>query len=297
MLGARLGALASSALRRHAAVARPNEDSVDMKSIHLASVGRAAVTQPPAAWQDGESGPLRFGSFTITETKAFPPAAGAQSWAYLTLNAEIALSLPGNPALQQLIASTRVRTSVDGQWLWWALRRKYPQRELNKLSGSDLIHQLGAYCSLHGRRMLLLGSTPRNNARAVMVLRQRNPGLDIAGYAPPRRAPEDLSERAMWEQSLRAIMSFRPDYVVLGLGAEKEQRFAVHMLPRIDGIVDGLFCFGGAIDLASGAVKRAPPLWQRSGLEGVYRVLQQPLRSGRLLKVMRALPLLALRRY
>jgi UDP-N-acetyl-D-mannosaminouronate:lipid I N-acetyl-D-mannosaminouronosyltransferase len=54
----------------------------------------------------------------------------------------------------------------------------------------------------------------------------------------------------------------------------------------------GLLCFGGAIDLAGGLVKRAPRAWQRIGLEGLYRVWQQPSRLSRLFGVMRVLPLL-----
>jgi N-acetylglucosaminyldiphosphoundecaprenol N-acetyl-beta-D-mannosaminyltransferase len=84
---------------------------------------------------------------------------------------------------------------------------------------------------------------------------------------------------------------------VLGLGAPKEQRFALRCGAALDGKVRGLLCFGGAIDMASGAVRRAPRLIQCVGLEGLYRVWQQPARLGRLLRVLRVLPMLALGKY
>lgn len=245
----------------------------------------------PAPWRD--AAPMRFGAFPITELEAFPPPAVAHCWVYLTLNAEIALSLPESPALQQLIESPRARISIDGQWLWWGLRRKYPDRPVAKLSGSDLIHKLAAHCAREGQRLLLLGSTARANAGAVQALRRRWPGLDVAGYAPPPFATGSAEERPMHEQSFAAIRAFGPRYVVLGLGATREQRFAQQMAARLDGSVAGLLCFGGAIDLASGVVRRAPPLWQRLGVEGVYRVLQQPSRAGRFLRVLRVIPVLA----
>ena len=261
------------------------------------AAGQAATPSLTAARNDHDVGPLHFGPFPITETQTFPPPTAAQCWAYLTLNAEIALSLSDNPALQQLIRSTRVRISVDGQWVWWALRRKYPRRALAKLSGSDLIHRIAAHCAVQGQRLLLLGSSAHANALAVQALRQRHPGLDVAGYAPPRYVLDGAGERVMVDTSLEAIQAHQPHYVVLGLGAEKEQRFALQTLPSLDGIVNGLFCFGGAIDLAGGEVRRAPALWQRTGVEGLYRVLQQPSRAGRFFRVLRVVPVLAAGHY
>jgi N-acetylglucosaminyldiphosphoundecaprenol N-acetyl-beta-D-mannosaminyltransferase len=38
---------------------------------------------------------------------------------------------------------------------------------------------------------------------------------------------------------------------------------------------------GGAFDVMSGKTRRAPGLWQRCGLEWLYRVLQEPRRLWR----------------
>lgn len=253
-------------------------------AVALVDAGRAL---PPA-----EPARLRFAGFPITETTSFPPAPAAHCWTYVTLNAEIALSWPDSPALRQLAGSPRARFSIDGQWLWWALRRKYPQQALRKLSGSDLIHTLASHCHEQGLRLLLLGSTPALNARAVHALQQPRPGLAVAGYAPPQRGPELAGREALRTDALSAIAAFQPDYVVLGFGAAKEHALAQAIAPALDGRVRGLLCFGGAIDLASGRVRRAPRWCQAIGLEGPYRVWQQPQRLGRLLRVLRILPLL-----
>lgn len=242
-------------------------------------------------------GAMRFGDFPITETHDFPPATRPQCWAYVTLNAEISLTLQSSPGLNGLLHSPRLRVSVDGQWLWWALRRKYPSRPLAKLSGSDLIYRIAAHCAQSGQRLLLLGSTPQANALALQSLRDRYPALQAAGFAPPAYKIGQASEEAVYAQSLAAVHAFNPHYVVLGLGAAKEHRFAWRAAPELDGLVHGLLCFGGAIDLASGLVRRAPPVWQRLGLEGIYRVLQQPARAARFVRVLRLLPTLALGSY
>lgn len=266
--------------------------------MHMPGSPIPSLPAPAAAgWPAEPAGPMRFGAFPITEGTRFPPPAAAQCWVYLTLNAEIALSLDGQPLLQRLVRSPRARISIDGQWLWWALRRKYPQRPLKKLSGSDLLLDLAALCAREGRRLLLLGSSPQANGAAVQRLRQAWPGLQVAGYAPPRYEPGSTDEAAVLQAAQQAVQAWAPDYVVLGLGAQREQRLAWQLAPRLDGQVSGLLCFGGAIDLASGGVRRAPRLWQRSGLEGLWRVLEQPQRAARLLRVLRILPVLLQRQY
>jgi N-acetylglucosaminyldiphosphoundecaprenol N-acetyl-beta-D-mannosaminyltransferase len=254
---------------------------------------------PGRAAQPAEPVPaMHFAGVAITETGSFPPSASESCWVYLTLNAEIALSLPRNPTLQALVRQPRARISVDGQWLWWALRRKYPQQALRKLSGSDLVHTLAQHCAAQGRRLLLLGSHAEANALAVMRLRHQHPSLQVAGFAPePYRPGVDEEERAAHEAAQEAILAFEPDYVVLGLGADKEQRLCRDLAPRLDGRVQGLLCFGGAIDMLSGRVRRAPRWMQQCGLESVYRVCEQPSRLPRWLRSLKLLPLLAAGRY
>ncbi len=250
----------------------------------------ADVPPPPPPGSE----PIRFGPFTITETAVFPPSGPrGPCWVYATLNAEIALGLGDNPALQRMLATQRLRVSVDSQWLWWALRRRYPERVLVKLSGSALIHDLAAHCAEHGHRLLLVGSTPRANGLAVQRLRQRWPALEVAGFAPPMYRPGSCGETAAWHAVQEAIEAWRPDYVVLGLGVIKEHRLAQALADAFENQLVGVCCFGGAIDMASGLVRRAPPVVQRSGLECVWRVWQQPARLGRWLRALRLLPLLA----
>ncbi len=261
---------------------------------HLPGLPAASLGHD-APRQAGE--PMRFGHFPITETRSFPPPSQPECWVYVTLNAEIALTLQRCPGLQQLTQSPRARVSVDGQWIWWALRRKYPGRPLAKLSGSELIYDIAAHCAHEQRRLFLLGASAPSNARAVQALRERWPRLAVAGFAMPAFEPGEDSELETRARSLQAIRAFEPDYVVLALGPGKQYRFAWTLAGELDGMVSGLLCFGGAIDMVSGTVRRAPKAWQEHGLESVYRVLQQPSRARRWLGTLRILPRLALGRF
>jgi len=240
---------------------------------------------------------MSFCGIAITETGVFPPPRQSVCWVYVTVNAEVALRLPDTPALQSLLRSGRARVSVDGQWVWWALRRRHPDQPLRKLAGSDLIHQLAQHCAETGQRMLLLGASPQANAGAVQALSARWPGLHVVGFAPGMFEPGQPCEDEVFSQCLAGVRAHRPDYVVLGLAPPKMYPLAQKLATLLDGSSTGVLCFGGAIDMASGQVKRAPLLWQRCGLEGVYRLWQQPSRLPRFLRVLRIVPIVLFGRY
>jgi UDP-N-acetyl-D-mannosaminouronate:lipid I N-acetyl-D-mannosaminouronosyltransferase len=46
---------------------------------------------------------------------------------------------------------------------------------------------------------------------------------------------------------------------------------------------------GGTYDVFTGHVKRAPKIWQRLGLEWLYRLIRQPSRLRRQLKLLKYL--------
>jgi N-acetylglucosaminyldiphosphoundecaprenol N-acetyl-beta-D-mannosaminyltransferase len=243
---------------------------------------------------------IEFNGTPITETKGFPPppSPSGSGYFYVTLNAEISLTRSTSEALNRVISSPRTRVSVDGQWILWALRRKYPHTQIEKLSGSDLIFRLVDYCGATGQRLLLLGSSEKNNRAAVYVLKQRYTTASIEGYSPPMfdaKQPEGAGVRQLIRDHIAAV---RPDFIICGFGTPKEEEWAWPEREWLDshGVI-GTFFLGGAIDFASGAVPRAPPAWQTAGLEGVYRVIRQPRRLMRFLKVLRLLPCLVTGRY
>lgn len=233
----------------------------------------------------------------ITETRNFPPPAVSQCWVYITLNAEIALTLQQDPGMRALLDGGRARVSVDSQWIWWALRRRHGKEAPPKMSGSDLIYALADHCAAQDRALMLLGATAQTNRNAVCALRARCPGLRISGFAPRTFRPDTSDETAALAECLAAARADRPDYVVIGLSPDKQYRLAAHLAPRLDGSAHGLLCFGGAIDMVSGQVKRAPLLWQRAGLESLYRIVQQPSRLPRLLRLLPIIPQVLLGRF
>ena len=65
----------------------------------------------------------------------------------------------------------------------------------------------------------------------------------------------------------------------VGISTPKKERF----LRRCGETLRVPVCHGvgGAFDVMSGLTRRAPVLWQRTGLEWLYRLLQEPRRMWR----------------
>jgi N-acetylglucosaminyldiphosphoundecaprenol N-acetyl-beta-D-mannosaminyltransferase len=242
---------------------------------------------------------LSFCGVHVTETNGFPPIESTGlCLAYITLNAEIALHARNDPRFMEIVNAPSSRVSVDGQWVLWALRRKYPEKEIEKQSGSDLIFSLAAHCAVNGKRLALLGGSRESNAGAVSRLRESHPGLQVEGFSPSHFAAEDVTDEATRTPIREWLQRARPRYLVLGFGVPKEQLWVHEERAWLSGEgVAVAFCFGGSIDFASGSVRRAPTTWQRLGLEGIYRVVQQPKRLWRFLRVLRLLPHLLTTRY
>lgn len=166
--------------------------------------------------------------------------------------------------------------TADGMPLLWASRiRRTPLPE--RVTGSNLIWSLSSAAARHGRSVFLLGGAPGTAGRTAEVLRATYPQLRIAGIfshhigpAPDKEALTDLRN---------ALRAANPDIVYVALGSPKQEILIDtlrHLLPHAwwAGI-------GFAFSFASGAVPRAPLWMQKSGLEWLHRLAQEPRRLAR----------------
>ena len=165
---------------------------------------------------------------------------------------------------------------ADGAAVVWAsriLRRTLPER----VAGIDLMHGMLARGSARGYRVYCLGAKPEILARAVQRIVEEHPGITIAGSHHGYFSPAE--EQAVFEDIARA----KPDILLIGITSPAKERFLARWSPQLE--VPVCHGVGGSFDVVGGLVRRAPALWQRAGLEWLYRVLQEPRRlAGRYLK-------------
>jgi N-acetylglucosaminyldiphosphoundecaprenol N-acetyl-beta-D-mannosaminyltransferase len=97
----------------------------------------------------------------------------------------------------------------------------------------------------------------------------------VGTYCPPFRTLNAVEETDLVERVRRA----RPDVFWVGLSTPKQERFMAEYLRKLD--VTLMVGVGAAFDFHSGRVRQAPRWMQRSGLEWLFRLSQEPRRLWR----------------
>ena len=136
------------------------------------------------------------------------------------------------------------------------------------LNGTDLFPHLAELFLRNGMPLFLLGATDAILAKAEENIIRKYPGLRVAGKRSGYFKPED--EEALCQQ----INNSGAYAVILGMGTPRQELWVDRNLHRLK--VPILFSMGGLLDFLGEKNKRAP-LWMRqTGLEWVYRLLQEP---------------------
>jgi len=165
---------------------------------------------------------------------------------------------------------------ADGMPLIWASRLQgtpLPER----VAGSHLISSLSEAAGRTGRSVYLLGGDEGTAEAATKVLGERYPGLTIAGTDCP--APGFERDEARMAELVRKLVAAEPDIVYVALGSPKQERLIRDLrrhLPHAWWIGIGI-----SFSFLCGAVRRAPVWMQRTGLEWLHRLGQEPRRLGR----------------
>jgi N-acetylglucosaminyldiphosphoundecaprenol N-acetyl-beta-D-mannosaminyltransferase len=164
---------------------------------------------------------------------------------------------------------------ADGMPLVWVSRMgedPLPQR----LTGVELVDECCQVAVDTDTSIFLLGAAPGVADTAADRLRDRFPGLRIAGvYAPPF-GPLTAEEN---ERILETINAAQPDFLFVALGAPQQDVWIRANRDRLD--VPVCMGVGCVLDLLAGFVSRAPSWMQQSGLEWLFRLVQEPARLWR----------------
>lgn len=159
----------------------------------------------------------------------------------------------------------------DGMPVAWALR-SFGEPVADRVYGPDLMLALCAQAARESHRIYLYGGREELLPVLSGKLRERFPGLRIAGaYSPPFR-PLTAAEDAACTSAIRAA---DPDIVFVGIGAPKQERWIAQHRSSVPCVWAGV---GAAFDFHAGRVRQAPRAMQSAGLEWLFRLCMEPLR-------------------
>ena len=126
-----------------------------------------------------------------------------------------------------------------------------------------------------GRSLYLLGAKPGVADAAAEKMRERFPGLVIAGTNDGYFQDDD--------PVVEKINAAQPDLLLVCLGAPKQELFMAKY-----GEATGchlLMGLGGSMDIFAGVAQRAPEFYCKHNLEWFYRLIKNPSRFGRMMKL------------
>lgn len=216
-----------------------------------------------------------FDNLTMDEAvdRAFAVMADRQGGYAVTPNPEIVMAAREDPALLNavrgaaLVLPDGIGVIYGGKILGTPLKEKTP--------GIDFAAKVMERLSQTGGSVFLFGAKPGVAEQAAENLQVRFPGLVIAGT----HDGYFTDDGPIVEQ----INAAGPDLLLVCLGAPKQELWMQSHAGKLNvGLMAGL---GGSLDVFAGVVERAPEGWQKLGLEWLYRLLKEPSRAKRMMKL------------
>jgi N-acetylglucosaminyldiphosphoundecaprenol N-acetyl-beta-D-mannosaminyltransferase len=158
--------------------------------------------------------------------------------------------------------------------VWLGQQRVGP--EVQRTYGPDLMLEFCRYSATKGYRHFFYGGSEATNQILVDTLNQNFPGIQIAGSHAPGQLDVHEKEQADVVQQINAAGA---DVIWVGLGSPKQDFWMAEHRQDLQAPV--LIGVGAAFDFIAGTKKQAPRWVQRSGLEWLFRLCQEPRRLWR----------------
>lgn len=151
----------------------------------------------------------------------------------------------------------------------------------HKLSGVEFGEAVLSLCAETGYRVFFLGGKPGVAELAAERMKEKYPGLLICGTS------DGYFEKTGEEndRKIKEINESSADILFVCLGSPTQEIWTSENRARIG--VSLLLCLGGSLDVYSGKVKRAPKFFLRLKLEWFYRLIKEPKRLPRMMKLPR----------
>lgn len=160
---------------------------------------------------------------------------------------------------------------------------------IERIPGVDFLLDICGLCEKQGKTLYLLGS---GSSEVIEVcqekLTEQFPALRIVGVHPGIRIIKRKGEPERIDYStpenealLDEIIALAPEVLFVGFGHSKQEKWMYENLPQLPSVKVAMGV-GGSFDYISGNIRRAPKLFQKWGLEWLWRLFRQPSRIFRI---------------
>ena len=149
----------------------------------------------------------------------------------------------------------------------------------SRVTGIDTMEMICKLSNDNGYKVFMYGAKEKTVLKAKEVLEIRYPKIKIVGFVDGYEKND--------EKIITAINKSGADIIFVALGSPKQEEWIENHMEKLNvKIFQGV---GGSFDVISGNIKRAPKWMQKCGLEWLYRLIKEPKRIIRQIKLLKFL--------
>jgi N-acetylglucosaminyldiphosphoundecaprenol N-acetyl-beta-D-mannosaminyltransferase len=211
----------------------------------------------------------------------------------VTPNPEILLTARSNAPYRDLLNRAALALP-DGIATVFAVAALYDVHDLHRHPGVDVVPMIATSAEQRGETLVIIGGYSEDHGKLLSRFRETHPALRMLCVDPGLIA-EDRPELA--PEHLDAIRNVGSSIVVVALGqgrgrVQGKQEIIANAI--LDAVPNVRFAIGvgGAIDVLSGRIHRAPKVAQRFGFEWLWRFSANPWRFLRIFRAVIIFPIL-----
>lgn len=165
----------------------------------------------------------------------------------------------------------------DGSGIVWASKKKKGNIK-ERITGIDLMLKICEKSQEYSSKIYLYGGAEGIADKAKIELEKQFPAITIVGTDNGYQEEEKIIEK---------LKNTPIDILFVGLGSPKQEQFILkHEKEELKNIRI-LMPVGGSFDVISKTKKRAPKWMQKCNLEWLYRLIKEPKRAFRQLKLIK----------
>jgi N-acetylglucosaminyldiphosphoundecaprenol N-acetyl-beta-D-mannosaminyltransferase len=193
------------------------------------------------------------------------------------VNAEKIMRAPKDPELFSALKDARFLIP-DGYGAVVGLKMLH-KRKVSRITGVQLMDILLELAAEKGYKVFLFGSEPEVNMIASERIQERLPSLNLVGTQHGYLPQEE------YRDMVKRINELGTEILFVALGSPRQEKW-IHAHKKY---LNVKICMGvgGSLDVIAGKVPRAPVIFQKLGLEWLFRLLREPSRVKRQLVIPR----------